>query len=212
MFFPGRVAFRHILIGSIVTALMWLAMRPAFGLFLSLNQSYGTMFGGMKNMFISIGWLYYTFAVFLIGTELIGTLHKKDVLLLRSLFDGIPENKTHYLREVMARFGQVFKQNDYVFRQGEIGQDLYYVVSGNIELVSDGRVRRKLGAGDYFGEMSLLTNTPRIADALVASELAEVVVVSAENIETLLLGEPKVAMNFLKVMATRLQDSHRQAS
>jgi membrane protein len=212
MFFPGRVAFRHILIGSIVTALMWLAMRPAFGLFLSLNQSYGTIFGSMKNMFISIGWLYYTFAVFLIGTELIGTLRKKDVLLLRGLFDGMPEEKTHYLRELMARFGQEFKQNDYVFRQDEDGHDLYYVVSGNIKLISDGRVIRKLEAGDYFGEMSLLTNTPRIADALVESELAEVVVVSAENIETLLLGEPKVAMSFLKQMAARLQDSHQQAA
>jgi membrane protein len=99
-----------------------------------------------------------------------------------------------------------------VFRQGDNGLDLYYMVSGNIELVSDGRVIRELAAGDYFGEMSLLTNTPRIADAFVKSELAEVVVVSAENIETLLLGEPKVAMNFLKVMATRLQDSHRQAA
>jgi membrane protein len=191
---------------------MWLAMRPAFGLFLSLNQSYGTIFGSMKNMFISIGWLYYTFAVFLIGTELIGTLRKKDVLLLRGLFDGMPEEKTHYLRELMARFGQEFKQNDYVFRQDEDGHDLYYVVSGNIKLISDGRVIRKLEAGDYFGEMSLLTNTPRIADALVESELAEVVVVSAENIETLLLGEPKVAMSFLKQMAARLQDSHQQAA
>jgi len=212
VFFPGRVAFRHVLIGSIVTALMWLAMRPAFGLFLSLDQSYGAMFGGMKNMFISIGWLYYTFAVFLIGTELIGTLHKKDVLLLRSLFGGMPEDNTHYLRELMARFGQEYKQNDYVFRQGDVGHDIYYVVSGNIKLISNGHVIRELGAGDYFGEMSMLTDTPRIADALVESELARVVVISAENIETLLLGEPKVAMSFLKGMATRLQDSHQQAA
>ncbi len=210
MFFPGRVAFRHILLGSIVTALMWLAMRPAFGLFLSFNQSYGTMFGGMKNIFISIGWLYYTFAVFLIGTELIGTLHKKDVLLLRGLFEGVPEDNTHYLRELMGRFGQEFKKNDYIFRQGDSGYDLYYVVSGKIKLISNGRTIRTLKAGDYFGEMSLLTNKPRIADAVVESRLAEVVVVSAENVETLLLGEPKVAMNFLRVMAARLQDSHQQ--
>jgi membrane protein len=187
-------------------------MRPAFGLFLSFDQSYGTMFGDMKNMFISIGWLYYTFAVFLIGTELIGTLRKKDVLLLRGLFGGMPEDNTHYLRELMTRFGHEFKQNECVFRQGEDGHDLYYVVSGNIKLISDGRVIRELKAGDYFGEMSLLTNTPRIADALVESEFAEVVVVSAENIETLLLGEPKVAMSFLKEMATRLQVSHQQVT
>ncbi|HLD09926.1 MAG TPA: cyclic nucleotide-binding domain-containing protein, partial [Methylophilaceae bacterium] len=184
-------------------------MRPAFGLFLSYNQSYGTMFGDMKNMFISIGWLYYTFAVFLIGTELIGTLCKKDVLLLRGLFDNMPRDNAHYLRELMARFGQEFKQNDYVFHQGEDGRNLYYVVSGNIKLISDGRVIRELEAGDYFGEMSLLTNTPKIADAVVESELAEVVVISAENIEPLLLGEPKVAMGFLRQMAARLQDSHR---
>jgi membrane protein len=210
VFFPGRIAFRNILIGSIITALMWLGMRPAFGLFLSLDQSYGAMFGGMKNMFISIGWLYYTFAVFLVGTEFIGTLHKKDVLLLRGLFGDMPEDKFHYLHELMARFGQEYKQNDYVFHQGDIGYDIYYLVSGNIKLISNDRVIRELGAGDYFGEMSLLTATPRIADALVESETAEVVVITAENIETILLGEPRVAMGFLKRMAVRLQDSHLQ--
>jgi membrane protein len=209
IFFPVRVAFRHILIGSLVTAALWVAMRPAFGLFLTFNQSYGTIFGGMKNMFISIGWLYYTFAVFLLGTELISTLRKKDVLLLRGLFGDMPHDKANYLRELMSRYGLVFKQGEYIFRQGDDGHNLYYVVSGKIRLLQDNRVIRELEAGDYFGEMALLTETPRIADAIVESAEARVVVISAENIETLLLGEPKVAMNFLKQMALRLQSSHQ---
>ena len=41
MFFPMRVALRHIFIGALLTALLWLLMRPAFGLFISINQNFG---------------------------------------------------------------------------------------------------------------------------------------------------------------------------
>ena len=209
VFFPARVAAKHIIIGSVVTAVLWIAMRPLFGIFLSLNQSYGTIFGGMKNMFISIGWLYYTFAVFLLGTELISTLHKKHVLLLRGLFGEMPKDKNHYLSELMSRYGRLYKQSEYVFRKGENGHDLFYIVSGEISLVLDGRVFKQLSAGDYFGEMAVLAETDRIADAIVDSAEAEIVMVSTANIQTLLLGEPKVAMSFLKQMAIQLQNTHK---
>lgn len=205
VFFPVRVIFRYILIGSLTTAILWLAMRPAFALFLSVNESYGAVFGGMKNMFISIAWLYYTFAIFLLGTELIATLRKKDVLFLRDLFSVMPQHSPAYLRELTNRYGKAFRRNEYIFRLGEKSRDIYYVVSGEINLISNGHQTRTLLAGDYFGEMALLTNTPRRADARVVSEQAEVVRISAGNMETLLLGEPQVAMGFLKKMALHLQ-------
>jgi membrane protein len=82
MFLPMRVIMRHILMGALLTALLWLLMRPAFALFFSVNQSYGAVFGSMKNMFVSITWLYANFAVFLLGSVLIATLRKQDALLL----------------------------------------------------------------------------------------------------------------------------------
>ena len=208
VFFPVRVFFRYILIGSLTTAILWLAMRPAFGLFLSMNESYGAVFGSMKNMFISIAWLYYTFAIFLLGTELIATLRKKDVLFLRDLFSVMPRDSTTYLRELMSRYGKTFSRDTYIFRQGEKSRDLYYIVSGEVKLFREGRAVRTLAAGDYFGEMALLTDTARVVDAQIASERAEVVVISAGNMETLLLGEPQVTMGFLKKMALRLQSEH----
>ena len=53
--------------------------------------------------------------------------------------------------------------------------------------------------------MALLSNMPTIADAVVSSTSADVVIIYPENIETLLLDEPKVAMKFLRQLATRLQ-------
>lgn len=209
MFYPSKVSFYTLLLGALVTALLWQAMRPAFAIFLSFNESYGSMFGGMKNLFISIGWLYYTFAVFLVGTVLISTLRKKDILLLRPLFTELPKDKYNYLQELMTRFGKVYKQHEYIFKNGETGNDLFYLVSGNIVLINQHQeVIRSLSAGDYFGEMAVLTESPRFADARVESKQAEVVMISAENIETLLAAEPQVAMRFLRQLASRLLDKH----
>ena len=202
--FPMRVAFVHLLLGAALTAILWLAMRPAFGLFLSFNQNYGAVFGSMKTMFVSITWLYLNFAVFLLGTELISTLRKKDVLLLKGLFDDAP-NKANYIEALMTRYGLVLKQNEYIFERGNTERNLYYLADGNVNLSNNGNTVRTLKAGDYFGELAMLTKQPTTSDAIVASEEARIIMIYAENIDTMLADDPKIAMQLLKHMAGRLQ-------
>ena len=203
VFFPLRVAFVHLILGACLTALLWLAMRPAFGLFLSLNQNYGAVFGSMKAMFVSITWLYLNFVVFLLGTELISTLRKKDVLLLKGLFDDVP-NKANYIEALMTRYGLTLKQNEHVFERGDTQRNLYYLAEGEVNLVNNGAIVRKLSAGDYFGELAMLTNQPTKSDAVVSSNQARIIVVYAENIDTMLADDPKIAMQLLRQMAGRL--------
>ena len=211
VFFPVRLYIKHILIGALFTAILWLLMRPAFGLFLSVNESYGSVFGSMKNLFISITWLYFNFAVFLLGTELIATLRKKDVLLLKGLFGEIPQSQSkvqsNYMQKLMQRYGKTYQQGDHIFDQGDSAHNLYYMLDGQVQLIQHGKVIRMIEAGDYFGELALLSNMPAIADAVVSSEVANVVLIYPDNIETLLLDEPKVAMQFLRKMAIRLQNN-----
>ena len=207
IFFPVRVVLRHLLLGALVTALLWLAMRPVFGFFISINESYGAVFGSMKNMFISIAWLYYTFAIFLFGTELIAILRKKDTLLLRGLFNTKPQDNSIYLKKLMFRYGKTFERGDYVYRQGETERALYYIVSGEIALHHTNRPGQILMDGEYFGEIELLTMSKRILDAQVISDRAEIVIIDADKVETLLLEEPTVAMSFLRKMAQRQQQS-----
>ena len=207
IFFPIKVQLRHILIGSLLTAALWVAMRPAFELFLFFKQSYGTIFGGMKNMFIAIGWLYYSFAAFLLGTELIATLRKKEVLLLKDLFSG-STHKTAYMDKLMQHFGKDYWQGQYVFHEGDKGHEMYYLRSGTVDILLNGEIVRRLNPGEYFGEMALLTNATRSMDAIVSTNHAAVLRISSENIETLLIEEPRIAISFLREMALRL----RQAS
>ncbi len=204
VFFPMRVAFVHLLLGAFLTALLWLLMRPAFGLFLSVNQNYGAIFGGMKTMFVSITWLYLNFAVFLLGTELISTLRKKDVLLLKGLFNGVP-NKNNYIEALMQRYGLALRRGEYIFERGNTERNLYYLAEGKVNLSNNGKITRELVAGDYFGELAMLTNQPTTSDAIVSSDEARIIIIYAENIDTMLTDDPKIAMQLLKQMAGRLQ-------
>jgi membrane protein len=209
MFFPVRLYIKHIFIGALFTAIIWLLMRPAFSWFLSANESYGAVFGSMKNLFLSITWLYFNFTAFLLGTELIATLRKRDVLMLKSLFTHMSKQASKppspYMRKLMQHFGKTYHHAEHIFRLGDTTHNLYYLVRGQVNLLQHNDVLRTIEAGEYFGEMALLSNTPTIGDAVVTSDDADIVLISAENIETLLLDEPKVALRFLRQMATKLQ-------
>lgn len=207
-FFPVRADLRHIGFAAFATALLWAMMKPLFAWFLSANPTYGAVFGGMKNLFISIGWLYYTFGVFLLGIEMIATLHKKDILLLRGLFGKMPSNQDHYFRALMARYGKTYQQGETIFEQGESGKALYFLVRGSVVVNSANQHIRELHPGDYFGEMAMLADTPRIASAKVLSDGADVIEIEASHLESILLSEPKIAMQFLKRLATQLNLRH----
>lgn len=206
VFFPMRIAFAHLLLGGFLTALLWLLMRPAFGLFLSINQQYGAVFGSMKAMFLSITWLYLNFAAFLLGTVLISTLRKKDVLLLKGLFDD-SQNKVNYIETLMRRYGLVLRRGEYIFERGNTERNVYYLVDGAVQLTNGDRIHRELKANDYFGEMAILTEKPTTSDAIVVSDQARVIVIYAENIDAILADNPKIAMQLLKQLAGRLQNS-----
>jgi membrane protein len=208
-FLPTNASLRTIITGSIMTAILWMAMRPLFSEVLSVNHTYGAVFGGMKNVFISLAWLYYTFAIFLLGTELISTLKKRDTLLLRGLFnEGIRKNP-NFISKVMSRHGCIYQDGEAVFNIGDEGRDLYYIAYGNVKLAYENRLVRHLTAGDFFGEMAILGDSVRIADAVVDSDFCDIIVINANNIQTLILNEPKVAMRFLKHMALQLKNSQQ---
>ena len=68
--FSSKVRIRQLIMGSLVTSLLWFAMRPAFHIFLMYNPGYGFAFGSFKSLFIVIIWIYCSLVVFLFGAEI----------------------------------------------------------------------------------------------------------------------------------------------
>ena len=78
-----------------------------------------------------------------------------------------------------------FQAGEYIFHEGDIGDRLYVLLSGTIEILKqrpegpETLVRQV--AGDCFGEMALVDSEPRSADACVSSDVM-VIEVNAEII------------------------------
>jgi membrane protein len=105
----------------------------------------------------------------------------------------------------MRRYGLTLQRGEYIFERGNTERNLYYLVDGNVNLTQGAKILRELKADDYFGEMAILSEKPTTANAIVASDEAHVIVIYAENIDAMLADDPKIAMQLLKQMASRLQ-------
>lgn len=210
-FCPLTVHWRHLLLSALLTASVWLLMRPAFGLFLSINKNFGAVFGSMKAMFVSISWLYINFAVFLIGFELMVTLRQKDVLLLKGLFDDTP-NQQHYLQTLMLKYGKTYPQGSYIFKQGDANHHYYMVTEGTLHLMqrlpdASERTVRIVQSGDFFGDIALFSAQPLYASAVVVSSQASMIEIDTECLENLIQEEPNIAVRLLKQLSSHAQIS-----
>jgi CPA2 family monovalent cation:H+ antiporter-2 len=77
------------------------------------------------------------------------------------LFAGMTPEQREVL--VLHFRPQTAQPGDRVIRGGARADAVYFISSGEVE-VSVGKRRIKLGAGDFFGEMALITGQPRSAD------------------------------------------------
>jgi small-conductance mechanosensitive channel/CRP-like cAMP-binding protein len=95
-----------------------------------------------------------------------------------------------------------------VVRQGDAGDSLFVIASGRVEVSAHSVVGRgdrmlaTLGAGDYFGEMSLLTGAPRSATCR-SLEDAELLILTADALRPLLTHDPAAAERLSQAMARR---------
>jgi hypothetical protein len=86
-----------------------------------------------------------------------------------------PDFSNEELVAVMAGLELVeFKTGDLVVAEGEPGDSLFLVTSGTVKAWirnREGRyvLARRLGEGDFFGEISVLTGSPRTATVVAAS-------------------------------------------
>ncbi len=203
-FLPVKYDVVNLIITSLVTAALLITMRELFSLFLRLNPQYGLAFGSLKTLFIMTIWVYYCFLVILFGSEIIVSINKKDAILLKKLFVPARSSDRTALF-LMRKFIETYATGHVLFWEGDQGRIMYYVLRGSVAIERSGQVISIMEEGDYFGEMSMLLDTPRTASAVVAEADTQLVRISQDNFEVILRENPDIVLSILKEMTMRLK-------
>jgi CRP-like cAMP-binding protein len=109
------------------------------------------------------------------------------------------------LRRV-ARATEVYDYPDgrTIVREGTRSEGFFVILDGQARVSRGGRTIRRLGPGDFFGEIGLLDGGPRTATVVAAGPLRALVLLRKE-FRTLLMDEPKVAYRVLRGSVRRLR-------
>ena len=93
-----------------------------------------------------------------------------------------------------------------VFAEGDKGEHMYVVRSGEIEIERNGQVIETLSGGGIFGEMALIDGSPRSATARAKTD-AEVAPISEKSFLFLVHETPFFAIAVMRTLAERLRRS-----
>jgi CRP/FNR family transcriptional regulator, cyclic AMP receptor protein len=87
--------------------------------------------------------------------------------------------------------------------QGRPGREFFVLVEGNADVKKNNRRVNQLGPGDFFGEISLVKQTPRTA-TVVATSPVRALVITDRSFRSLMEHQPQIQGKVMSALAARL--------
>ena len=117
--------------------------------------------------------------------------------------------------QVQKTYERIFEAGAVIFEEGDPGEVLYVIQSGEVELTRLGLMGRqavaRLGCGDFFGEMSVVVREPRTARAVAVAD-CRLLELDGATLEAMCVERPEIAIRIIRRLTDRLIDSERRLS
>jgi len=124
-----------------------------------------------------------------------------------NLFSNLKDSELEAISRIL--YLSSYHRGQLVFQEGEDGNALYIVIKGRVKVClydEEGReyVLDVIGQDGFFGELALIDELPRSANA-IAMESSDLLVVRRNDFMKLLLENPSISVNIMRVLASRLR-------
>jgi putative ABC transport system ATP-binding protein len=93
-------------------------------------------------------------------------------------FKNLTPNELTNVAEHMTR--RQYMPGEAIIREGDVGEEFFLIADGEVQVARQGQEIARLGSGEFFGELALLTGEPRNAD-----------VIAAKPVDAYILGKPE---------------------
>ena len=111
--------------------------------------------------------------------------------------------------------GTIYKDGEVIVQQGDLGDCMFVVQSGEVEVVqTTARGEQSLAflrAGDFFGEMAVFEKEVRSATVRAHGE-ARALKVDKRTLLRRIKEDPLLAVNLLQTMSRRIRDLNTQVA
>ena len=98
---------------------------------------------------------------------------------------------------------QKFLPDEYIFKQGEKGDDAYLLLDGRVAIEVNGKKVSEISEMEIFGEMSLILKKPRTASVKVLKP-SIVLPINEKILAELLEKSPPIVKSMVKQLSYRL--------
>ena len=126
---------------------------------------------------------------------------KIDALKRAPLFEGLSKRELAQLArlsdDLEVPAGQV------LCREGELGREVFVIVDGEVTVTRRGKPAFTGGAGEFFGEISIVEHMPRTATVTAKTPL-RLFVLTGQSFRSVLHENPGVEHKVLIALARRL--------
>ena len=92
-----------------------------------------------------------------------------------------------------------------LIKEGAIGREFFVLIEGSVDVRRKGRKIDELGAGDYVGEVALITDRPRNATVTTTSPV-RALVLTKQSFKQVLAENPMLSLKVLNAVGERLPD------
>jgi CRP/FNR family cyclic AMP-dependent transcriptional regulator len=104
-----------------------------------------------------------------------------------------------------------FEAGALIFAQGDPGDQMYVITSGQVDIAVDGELIAVLGPGELLGEMALIDSGPRSASATARSRCT-LTAIDRARFMFLVQETPYFALQVMQSLAERLRQERRRGA
>lgn len=111
--------------------------------------------------------------------------------------------------------GHHYKDGEIIIKQGTIGDCVYVIQKGKVEVVSENGDNEKklaeLGESEFFGEMALFEKDVRSCTVRAVGD-AHILTLDKKNFYKTIQKDPSIAFRLLERMSARLRETNKYIS
>ena len=109
--------------------------------------------------------------------------------------------------------GKKYQENEIIIKQGEIGNSMYVIQEGQVEVIKESNGQEiqlaVLKAGEFFGEMAVFEKEVRSATVRALGS-ARILTIDQKNFLRRIHQDPSLAYRMIQTMSHRIREMNQE--